>query len=350
MFINEREKDVKHMKATIREISKITGFSPATVSNALNRKRGVNPGTCDAIIQAAKKLGYYEDVSSRKMRFVMYKTNGLIIDDTPFFTMIIDGFQKECKRIGYEMVMHYLDRRDSDFEQQAATLMEDTSSALVLIGAEVMDEDFHFFQNARCPLLTLDYWHDSMKYNGILINNEDAVVEAINYLAEKGHRDIGYLRGSFRIKAFQSRETGYRKGLDKNNLSCKPDFQVTVTTTMEGAYQDMAAYLKTEPELPTAFFADNDMIALGAMKAMREAGIQIPADISIVGFDDLPFSEISSPRLTSLRVPKQAMGEMAVHRLMEIMNTSHSAKTKILVCPEFIERDSVRDITNKEKD
>lgn len=333
------------MKATIREISKVTGFSPATVSNALNRKRGVNPATCNAIMQAAKELGYSDDGYSRKMRFVMYKTNGSIIDDTPFFTMIIDGFQKECKRIGYEMVMHYLDKRDADFEQQAAALMEDSSSALVLIGAEVMDKDFRYFENAKCPLLTLDYWHDSMKYNGILINNEDAVVEAVTYLAKKGHRDIGYLRGSFRIKAFQSREMGYRKGLDKNGLVYSDDFQVTLTTTMEGAYQDMAAYLKKGARLPTAFFADNDMIALGAMKAMREAGIQIPADVSLVGFDDLPFSEISTPRLSSLRVPKQAMGEMAVHRLMEIMTTNHPAKTKILVCPDFIERDSVRDIS-----
>lgn len=330
------------MKATIREISKITGFSPATVSNALNRKKGVNSATCEAILRTARDLGYCDEPLSKKIRFVMYKTNGLITDGTPFFTMMIDGFQQECKKNGYEMIMHYLDRREPDFEEQAAALMQDSSSALALVGAEIMDQDFYLFEHARCPLLTLDYWHDSMKYNGILINNEDAVVQAVNHLAQNGHQAIGYLKGSFRIKAFQARENGYRKGLLQNRLDFNPNHTVMLSTTMEGAYQDMKSYLRSQPPLPTAFFADNDMIALGAMKAMREAGIQIPYDISMVGFDDLPFSEISTPRLSSLRVPKQAMGAMAVHRLIEMMDASYTAKTKILVCPEFIERDSVK--------
>lgn len=330
------------MKATIREISRLTGFSPATVSNALNRKRGVSPDTCDTILQAARSLGYGEEPFSRKMRFVMYKTNGLIMDGTPFFTMMIDGFQQECKRYGYEMVMHYLDRRDPDFKSQAARLMGDGSSAMALVGAELLDQDFHFFEDARCPLLTLDYWHDNMRYSGIVINNEDAVAFAVQYLAGMGHRDIGYLKGAFRIKSFQAREGGYQKGLSLNGLGYRPEHTVTLSTTMDGAYLDMEAYLAAGPDLPTAYFADNDMIALGAMKAMREAGIRIPEDVSIVGFDDLPFCEISTPRLSSLRVPKQAMGEMAVRRLIEMMGRGHPAKTKISVCPEFIERDSVR--------
>ncbi|MSS62314.1 LacI family DNA-binding transcriptional regulator [Velocimicrobium porci] len=332
------------MKATIREISRITGFSPATVSNALNKKKGVNSATSETIIQVAKELGYYEEATVKKIRFVMYKTNGLIIDDTPFFTMIMDGFQKECKRNGYEMVIYYLDRRDMDFEKQVKNLVEEDSSALVLVGAELLDQDFRFFESTECPLLIIDYWHNSMKYNGILINNEDAVAEAVSYLVSKGHKNIGYLKGSFRIKSFQARECGYLKGIEQSQLVYNPEYTVLLSTTMDGAYQDMKLYLKRNPKLPTAYFADNDMIALGAMKAMKEAGIKIPDEVSMVGFDDLPFSEISSPRLSSLRVPKQAMGEMAVHRVLEMMNSRQLVKTKILVCPEFIERDSVKEL------
>lgn len=333
------------MKATIREISKITGFSPATVSNALNRKKGVNSVTSDTIVKTARELGYFEESFSNKIRFVMYKTNGLITDDTPFFTMMVDGFQKECKRCGREMVIHYLDKRDADFPEQVEELTQDQTAPMVVVGAELMDEDFHYFEHAQCPMLTLDYWHDSMRCDGILINNEDAVVEAVNYLVRKGHRKIGYLKGKFRIKAFRAREQGYKKGLIQNGLPCKDAYTVELSTTMDGAYQDMKEYLDTKPSMPTAFFADNDMIALGAMKAMREAGVKIPDEVSLVGFDDLPFSEISTPRLSSLRVPKQVMGEMAVRKILEITESHHGIKSKILVCPEFVERDSVCNIS-----
>lgn len=333
------------MKATIRDISKITGFSSATVSNAMNRKKGVNPETAEHIMRVAKELGYSAETMSKKMHFVMYKTNGLITDGTPFFSMMIDGFQKACKRLGFEMVMHYLDIRDEDFKEQTRELTEDASAAVVLMGAEMMDEDFQIFLDSKCLLLTLDYWSDEMRCNGILINNDDAVMGAVDYLAEKGHKDVGYLKGNFRIKAFRERENGYHKGLLKNTLEYNPQYTVELTTTMDGAYADMKQYLANKPKLPTAFFADNDMIALGAMKALREAGILIPDQISIVGFDDLPFSEISTPRLSSLRVPKQDMGAMAVYRMMEMMHSQTRARTKILVCPEFVERDSVKDIS-----
>ena len=102
--------------------------------------------------------------------------------------------------------------------------------------------------------------------------------------------------------------------------------------------------VKTNQVLPTAFFADNDMIALGAMKAMSESGIRIPEDVSIIGFDDLPYSSISLPPLTTLRVPKQEMGRSAVRRLCAIIEDNDDVRFKIQVCTQFIERDSVRAI------
>ena len=105
----------------------------------------------------------------------------------------------------------------------------------------------------------------------------------------------------------------------------------------------MLEHLKQKPKLPTAFFADNDMIALGAMKALQEMGYRIPEDVSIVGFDDLPFSEISNPPLTTLRVPKQEMGRLAVRKLVEVINGNAKIKMKTQVCTAFIERASVSD-------
>ena len=110
----------------------------------------------------------------------------------------------------------------------------------------------------------------------------------------------------------------------------------------------MKAYLETGPQLPTAYFADNDMVALGAIRALQEKGYQVPEDISVVGFDDLPFCEIANPPLTTLRVPKQEMGRVAVKRILEVINGTDKIKTKTQVCTIFVERDSVRDLKNRD--
>ena len=117
-----------------------------------------------------------------------------------------------------------------------------------------------------------------------------------------------------------------------------------VTPSMEGACADMEALLQREPDLPTAFFADNDMIALGAIRALKQNGYNVPGDVSVVGFDDLPFCAISSPPLTTIKVYNREMGSAAVRRLMELVKYGDSYCTKVQVRSSFVERDSVRDL------
>lgn len=333
------------MKITIRQISKATGFSPATISNALNGKPGVNPQTAKGIFRTAREMGYLLSVQQKKIHFAMYKTNGLITDDTPFFAMMMDGFQNECQRRGYEIVIDYLDRSAADFDYHLRSLLEDQDALVALVGTELLEEDLQYFANARCRMVTLDYWHEDLPYSGIVTNNADSARNAVHYLFTKGHRVLGYLKGNFRIEAFKLREAGFRMALAEEALTYHPGHTVTLSTTMDGAYRDMLDYLRQNPKLPTAYFADDDMIALGAMKALQECGIKVPEDVSLIGFDDLSFCEIVTPRLTSLRVPKQELGQMAVRRLLDIAEEGIDAKTQLQVATRFIERDSVRDLT-----
>lgn len=332
------------MKVSIKQISEQTGFSPATISNALNHKKGVNRETSAEVFRVAKELGYLDEEKISKIKFVMYKKNGSILEETPFFSLLIDGFEKECGLNGFEMVICNLDSRAHDYEDQIKWLINDTSAAVVLLGTELMDEEVELFKGAKCPFLLFDYWNSNMEFDGVLINNADSARMAILYLISKGHTEIGYLRGNYRIKAFRSRHVGYVTAMNKHGHKVNPEYTITLGTSMNDAYRDMVAYLQKKPKLPTAFFADNDMIALGAMKAMQEAGIRIPQEVSVVGFDDIPFSEITSPRLTTIRVPKHEMGQAAARRIIELIRKPTSAKLKIQICTSFVERDSVREI------
>ena len=316
------------MKVSVRKISEITGFSPATVSNALNYKKGVNAETSAKIFKVAQDLGYFEENHIRKIKFVMFKRDGAVVEDSPFFIQLISGVEQECRACGMEMQMCNLDKRDPGYQEQAKWIMNDKASAVILLGTEMVDADIDLIRGMTCPFIVIDYWKEDMSFDAMLINNADSARMATEYLIANGHKEIGYLRGDFRIKPFRSRFAGYQ----------------TMATTIDGAYENMKRFLSEKVKLPTAFFADNDMIALGAMKAMAEFGIRIPEDISIVGFDDLTFSSISYPPLTTLRVPKQEMGRAVVRRLRDILKDNDGIKIKMQMCTQFIERESVKKI------
>lgn len=334
------------MKVNIRKISELTGFSPATVSNALNYKKGVNAETAAKILSVAKELGYNDERRISRIKFVMFKKYGNVVEDTPFFPLMISGVEEECRILGLEMVLMNLDRRQDNFDEVFTGICEDKTSAVILLGTELEDEDLDLVRRLPHPFVLIDYWKEDMSFDAVTINNDDSARLATEYLIGKGHRKIGYLKGSFRIKPFRSRYAGYKLAMEKARIGVDENFIVELSPTMDQAYQDMKSYLtrKPKPKLPTAFFADNDMIALGAMKAMWECGIRIPEDVSIVGFDDLTFSSISNPPLTTLRVPKQDMGRVAVRRIRDMMKDSPGLHLKTQVCTEFVERQSVREV------
>lgn len=331
------------MKISVRKLSELSGFSPATVSNALNHKKGVNRETAEKILQLADEWGYQTLSKVRRVRFVIFRRNGRIIDDSPFHPAVMKGVEKQAKKLGYETVYDHIDISRDNYRQSIREIISDVQSVVILLGTEMQEEDFALFSPAKNKLLVLDGFSETCDFDSVLINNLDAAYQAVKYLQSQGHREIGYLRGDFRIKAFAYRELGYFRALAEAGLTAVPEFQVTVGTQTWTAYADMKAYLAAAETLPSAFFADNDVIAIGAMKALKEAGVAIPGEVSLVGFDDISFGAIADPPLSTVHVFKQEMGEAAVRYLLQ-SEDEHRIKTQVQVCPEFVERGSVRNI------
>lgn len=329
------------MKVNMKQISEITGVSTATVSNALNYKRGVNADTAARVLKVAQELGYFDEIRITKLKFVTFKRNGSVVEDTPFFPLMLTGIEQECRENGMDMVMSTLDMRDDDYEGQVRNLLNDKSSAIVMLGTEMIAEDVQLLRRIKSPFIVVDYWNGDMSFDSVQINNEDSVRYATRYLIRKGHTEIGYLKGDFRITPFKDRGVGYRSAMRGAGLPIREEYTLMVGTTIDTACAKMKEHLDRGVKLPTAFIADNDLIALGAMKAMTERGIRIPEDVSIIGFDDLPFAAVASTPLTTLYVPKQEMGKIVARRLREIIKGT-AATAKIQVSTTFVERDSVR--------
>lgn len=331
----------------VREISRKTGFSPATVSNALNRKRGVNKETAAAIFRAARELGYDRSNHITHVNFVQARKTGEILDEGTFHMGVIKGIEREAREHDLSIIFTNMELSDRQAAaREAREIVNDATSAVVLLGTEMGEEDYDLFRDAKVPFVVVDGWSDHLFFESIVTSNENSALRAVSYLIKMGHREIGYIAGSYRIKNFPLRERGYRRAMREANLPINPAFRVEVGTTVNTAYESMRAWLATNPTLPTAFFVENDIMALGCMRAMTERGIKIPEDVSMFGFDDLSFASISNPPLSTVRVPNREMGELAVRTLVDRMREPRSYTSVVHLSTFFVERQSVLCLQN----
>jgi LacI family transcriptional regulator, purine nucleotide synthesis repressor len=336
------------MKTIMQDIARLAGVSPGTVSNALNNKKGVGKETRDKIFKIAQELGY--DRSSNKeeckiIRLIIFKKHGYVVSDTPFFSVLIEGIERECRAEGYEILVSHIIHNEHDKGDIKELLNQNQVAGVLLLATEMDEEDMGLFVEMNIPIVLIDSYFKEAEFDHVLINNVQGAYQAVKYLIENGHTEIGCLCSSKPIKNFYYRHEGFKEALIESNLKINKEHEFFIEPTLEGAYRDMKEILKDNTiKLPTAYFAFNDIIALGAMRAMKEIGILIPEQVSIVGFDDMPFCEISSPRLTTIRVKKQYIGKTAVRRLIEKIAEQDEVNVKVEIATELIQRESVKSL------
>lgn len=336
------------MKTIMQDIARLAEVSPGTVSNALNNRKGVGKETKERIVKLAGELGYYRNINkeeSKVIRFIIFKKNGYIVTDTPFFSDLIEGIERECRTEGYEVLISHIIHSEHKGEDTYEIVKQDQVDGVLLLATEMDEDDLEPFNKINVPIIILDSYFKNADFDYVLINNIKGSFQATKYLIEKGHKEIGYLGSSVDVNNFRYRYEGFKAALKEAKLTDGSKYEVLLEPTLEGAYRDMKDILeKKNLKLPTAFFAFNDIIAIGAMRALKEKGICIPEQISIVGFDDMPFCEISSPRLTTVRVHKQYIGKTAVRRLIQKISEQNEVKLKMEINTLLIERDSVRSL------
>lgn len=334
------------MKTIMVDIAKLAGVSPGTVSNALNNKKGVSNETKEKIIKIAEEMGYYRSNSkgeTKVIRFIVFKKHGYVVSDTPFFSALIEGIERECRAEGYEMLVSHIIHKEDNNEEIQEIIKQEQVAGLLLLATEMDEEDLQPFKNLSIPIILLDNYFKGVDFDYVLMNNTKGAYQVVKYLIQNGHAEIGCLGSSKVINNFNYRYEGFKEALTEANLKVNSEYELFLEPTLEGAYKDMKKILENKSlKLPTAYFALNDIIALGAIRAMKESEISIPEQVSVVGFDDMPFCEISSPRLTTVRVHKQYIGKMAIKRLIQKITEKDEIKLKIEINTDVVVRDSVK--------
>ncbi len=332
------------MKVTVAQIAKEAGVSPGTVSNALNNRKGsLSEEKRKHIIEVAEKLGYFK--KGRRtgiLRLVIYSRKERIVGDTPFFSELVRGFETEASKQGYQLNISYINNADGEEIQK----LDDISvcDGLLLLGTEMQFEDVVLFENFKIPYVIIDNAYIRQNCDFVAINNRDGMYEITSYVIDKGHVRIGLINSINQINNFKERKLGFLQALMDRNIEFIPEYESFVTPTIDESYIDFSKYLKEiieqNEEIPTAFVAVNDNIALGALKAIKEMNL----NISVAGFDDIPFSSVSNPPLTTVEVDKMYLGKVAVSRLVKKLSDDDRGTLKILVRTKIVERNSVLNI------
>ncbi|MEN8907578.1 MAG: LacI family DNA-binding transcriptional regulator [Clostridiales bacterium] len=342
------------MKIKLVDIAKKMGISTAAVSMGINNKDGVSKETREKVLKVAEELGYKihkknvknSTDTKRFIKLLRIKKHGLVVMETDFFAAVINGIEKQCKKIGYELLISNINLNKEDSKQLKNEYHSDIDGMIALC-TELDELDLVTYSKIKCPLVILD---SKSQYNidTVLINNQKAVRQAVKYLCEKKHITIGYFKSSTRIYNFDSRFKSYCEAMTINGLTQNDKNIIKLEPTIQGAYRDMINYIEKngKKNLASAYLADNDNIALGAMNALKEKGVNFPEDVSIVGIDDMSFCTIISPKLTTVRIYKEEMGKQSVKMLLDRINGDTECSKKVEIDTLLIERNSVKDMNN----
>jgi len=336
------------MKLKAKDIAKKLSISPSAVSFVLNNKPGVSEETRRKVLKVIDQMGYNTNIFSksalthnRNIRFIIYKKHGLVVSDTPFFSALMEGIDREARNLGYNLIVTYMDENKDNLMKLFHIIKETSPDGIMLLATEMTKEDLKPFKKLNIPLLLLDSYFENENLDTVIINNIEGVYKATCYLIELGHIDIGYLHSSVWINNFDQRMAGFKKAINNKGLKLNENLIFCLEPNIDSSYKNMLEILEKKPKLPTALFADNDIIASGAIKAMKEFGIKIPQDVSVIGFDDMPFCEMIDPPLTTIMVYKQRMGMIALKRLVERIDEAPAETIRIEVNTTLIKRKSV---------
>ena len=325
--------------ATIKDVAARAGISYTTVSHVVNGTRPVSDPVRSKVEAAIAELGYVPSGVARSLRARATGTIGLLVPNAsnPYFAELARGIEDHAERNGYSVI---LCNSDDDIDKQLRylrVLLERRIDGLI-VATVASDAAFaEALANLRVPLVLVDRSLDGVSADQLRVDHEQGAYLATRHLLELGHRRIACIGGPASTQVAQLRAAGYRRALDEAGIEARA--VVNCPFTSPAGHAAAQALLAGE-QRPTAIFAGNDMIALGVLRAAAERQLQVPQQLSVVGFDDIEVSRYLHPALTTVGQCIGALGEQVAARLLERIRTPGLAVAQRLIEPILVLRES----------
>jgi LacI family transcriptional regulator len=335
------------MAATIKQIAEQAKVSPATVSLVLNMKPGVGAETRDKVLAAATGLDYRSRKrdrgrTTRTVRFLRIAKHGDVINPNHrvFIADYIDGLERESRRHQCTLEVSSYDHFNP--EDLVRSLDQSTLAGAIILATELDEGDLEKFRPVRLPLVFIDTYLTALDFDFVDMNNDSSVHAVMEYLHDQGHRRIGLVKGRREVRNFRLRERSYLECMERFGLPVDERDLFTIESTFDQGREDMARLLAGRKDLPTALFCVNDIVAYACAQALKGAGIRIPEEVSLVGFDDLPSNAFMNPPLTSVQVSKHRIGQRAMQLMALRLEDPERPSEKTLIGGSLVIRESVR--------
>ncbi len=315
----------KQKTITIKDVAKRSNVSISTVSRVLNKKnRLVNPETRKRVLDVIDELGYYPNAMARSLHSNKTRTIGMIVQDiaNPYYPSIVKSVENTAQKWGYSIILANAERSRLRTSKYLKIMCEKRVDGLILIGGGIVQdaEEQDFLERTGVKIMVIGKPHNT-KLASVQIKNIEAAREACTYLIGLGHRRIAMITGTDDSATAVDRTQGYREALEANGLPFNKEWVISGDFDFKGGYSaaEKLSQIGGKNGI-TAIFAQNDMMAIGAMKALQKKGYRIPQDVSILGFDDIQAASFVTPTLATVAVPLEELGSTAMENLVKLLN------------------------------
>lgn len=305
--------------ATIKDIAKMLGVSVSTVSYALNDDPRVSRKTQEKILEAARKMNYQKNGLASDLKRSRTKTIAMIVTDLagPYYSELAKGIQDVCRSNNYDLIS--CSTHGGENSTAVKFLTEKRVDGAIVLAHNISEAVILASARGGFPIILLDRQAESPFVVNIEVDNEAGAYLATKHLITLGHRNIAYITGGTETRLHELRFQGFMRALNEHGLSYHNWPNIRNHFTRDGGYKTVKMLIAVG-NLPTAMVFANDEMAIGGINAIKESGLRVPEDISVVGFDDIELAQYVQPPLTTIRQPKYERGAMAAHLLLQCMD------------------------------
>jgi len=335
------------VNVNIKNVAKLAGVHPSTVSRVINNDSRISEKTKEKVLFIINKLDYTPNAIARGLKTKRTYTIGMLIPNitNPFYAEIVRGIENAANKSRFNVILCNSDDKLEKEILYLNILKEKRVDGLILGTAHVKDRSILELEKKNFPYILVSCDIAGLDKNCVIMNDIAGGTIATEYLIKLGHRKIAHITGPLEVRSAINRLEGYMIALEKNHIKYKEELIVEGDFRIAGGYKAMKKLLKLS-EMPTAIFAANDLVAMGVMQAIQQKKYHIPKDFCIVGFDDIQLASFVHPPLTTVRQPTLEMGELAVKMLLRIIEKGEFNQKKVILKPELIVRKSCRKLNN----
>jgi len=317
-----------------REIAKLAGVSTATVSRVVNDDQSVSDKTKKKVKKVIEQYAYVQNVNARNLRTSRSKAIGFLISNfnNPFFIDVYCGFEPICKKHGYNII---IGNTNEDVEQEREALelfLRYRVDGIVASFVGPSDSTLNKIRSINTDVLQMDRQLKNFHSDSIVIDNITGAVQQVEFLAKLGHKKIAVIRGTNFDSNGENRMKGFLMGMRKTGLPVRQEYIVSGEFLGDVAYSAMIELMHL-PDPPTGVVAHNNLMCIGAYKALKDMNIRIPEDVSVIGFDDFEFSQHLQPPITLIDRPVKEMGEMAGKMIIDRIEKKYEGAPREVVFP-----------------